>query len=164
MPPEPTILLVLLGSGILFGLLKPKARELGLEVVFLDLLIERFTTLEASGETFRKGNTGGIVLSIQQTLQLLGSPIQATGVFDDATEQAVKGFQIAHALTDDGIVGRQTFRALRQTVEQVKTTGTIPPAPGTGTQGSFLEFLKGNPLAVVLFLTLAGVAITRRKP
>jgi cellulose synthase/poly-beta-1,6-N-acetylglucosamine synthase-like glycosyltransferase/peptidoglycan hydrolase-like protein with peptidoglycan-binding domain len=54
------------------------------------------------------------VREIQRTLRRLGyAPGPVDGLFGPRTEHAVLGFQRAHALQPDGIVGPRTLRALR---------------------------------------------------
>ena len=63
-------------------------------------------------------------------------PIQVTGTFDQATEDAVIAFQKTYGLTADGIVGRRTwndmYRAYRGIVESNGfIAGGQPLFPGT---------------------------------
>lgn len=62
--------------------------------------------------------SGTAVSELQQQLATLGyytGPI--SGMFDEATQAAVVGFQQAYGLRPDGIVGNATGTALRQAVE-----------------------------------------------
>lgn len=72
-------------------------------------------------ETFRlmrvlkKGTEGGDVKLVQERLMTLGYSLPnygADGDFGSETERAVKSFQRAHGLKDDGIVGEKTCKAL----------------------------------------------------
>ena len=75
----------------------------------------------------RKGDTGDPVRVMQYYLAVIGNfyetvpPIQVTGTFDQATEDAVIAFQKTYGLNPDGIVGRETwndmYRAYRGIVE-----------------------------------------------
>jgi peptidoglycan hydrolase-like protein with peptidoglycan-binding domain len=47
----------------------------------------------------------------------LGYPIEATGVFDEATDEAVRQFQASNGLQVDGIVGENTYQALDASLE-----------------------------------------------
>ncbi len=68
----------------------------------------------------REDAHGPEVQKLQHTLQLLGyrdangNALQADGAYGSRTGEAVKAFQRAHGLQDDGIVGRDTFNALKQ--------------------------------------------------
>jgi lipoprotein-anchoring transpeptidase ErfK/SrfK len=59
----------------------------------------------------RKGMKGEKVKKLQQGLNRFVK-VKATGVFDDATEEAVKEFQRSNHLTDDGVVGNVTYGVL----------------------------------------------------
>ncbi len=63
--------------------------------------------------TLRKGMTGADVTWVQTRLQALGYGAAETGVYDDATFEAVRRFQSQNALTADGLAGQQTFTALK---------------------------------------------------
>ena len=62
----------------------------------------------------RKGMRGEAVRDLQGWLLNLGSLKQVTGIFDDATETAVKDFQLRQGLTPDGVAGAQTLALLFQ--------------------------------------------------
>ncbi|MBF0340766.1 MAG: peptidoglycan-binding protein [Magnetococcales bacterium] len=55
---------------------------------------------------------GADVQKLQNLLQANGVTVKRNGEFDQATEQAVKQFQQAHALKVDGVVGSLTWAAL----------------------------------------------------
>jgi N-acetylmuramoyl-L-alanine amidase len=63
---------------------------------------------------FHQGDRGEGVRDIQARLGALGHSTQGdtTGVFEDATQQAVAGFQRSRGLPVDGIVGPDTWRSL----------------------------------------------------
>jgi peptidoglycan hydrolase-like protein with peptidoglycan-binding domain len=63
---------------------------------------------------YRFGDEGEPVRDIQDRLLALGhdAASDAAGLFDTATERAVKSFQTARGLAVDGIVGPDTWRAL----------------------------------------------------
>ena len=73
----------------------------------------------------RYGDRGGGVQVVQYYLAFLGfflpqlPPIAVTGVFDDATRDAVYTFQSYAGLPIDGIVGRDTWNALQDKYVQV---------------------------------------------
>jgi peptidoglycan hydrolase-like protein with peptidoglycan-binding domain len=68
--------------------------------------------------TVRHGSTGDAVRGVQVEFQfrnLSGDPaqgVQIDGIFGPKTDEAVRGFQQALAITVDGIVGPVTWRAL----------------------------------------------------
>ena len=68
--------------------------------------------------TVRRGSTGDAVRGVQVEFQfrnLSGDPtqgVQIDGIFGPKTDEAVRGFQQALAVTVDGIVGPVTRRAL----------------------------------------------------
>ena len=64
---------------------------------------------EQVGEIIRAGDYGGPVVWLQAGLQTLGFYSgELTGVFDDATETAVRNFQRENLLLLDGVVGPKT--------------------------------------------------------
>lgn len=67
--------------------------------------------------TIRKGSKGSLVKELQTDLKALGYDIGKYGVdgdFGSATESAVKAFQKAHGLKQDGIVGEKTWGAIHK--------------------------------------------------
>lgn len=67
----------------------------------------------AASESFvRAGDRGTQVVNIQQRLAAAGFSSGEKGVFDEATEDAVRQFQQAKGLKADGIVGSQTLAVL----------------------------------------------------
>ena len=61
----------------------------------------------ATKETLRRGSDNDVVLQLQQIL-FPQSPEEWDGKFGPRTESAVKGFQQAHGLSPDGVVGPLT--------------------------------------------------------
>ena len=93
-----------------------------------DLASEGLTLSEAQRifpETLRYGDRGGGVQVVQYYLAFLGfflpqlPPIEVTGIFDDATRDAVYTFQSYAGLPIDGVVGRDTWDALQDNYAQV---------------------------------------------
>ena len=79
-------------------------------------------------KTIRKGNYGVLVKECQTMLQKLGYDLGICGVdgdFGQATEKAVKAFQKAHNLTQDGVVGKNTWAALEQAVNAQQTAPKV---------------------------------------
>ena len=67
---------------------------------------------------------GDDVTTLQRILRAkgYGPSLVTSGTFDDATDQAVKGFQRAAGLTVDGIVGPETRPALVALMRVLKAT------------------------------------------
>lgn len=89
------------------------------------------------------GDQDQAVRTLQHLFNFHGSALETDGVFGEATQAAVKQFQTAHALTDDGVVGPLTWPALVSDVangdtgEAVKAAqvqlyvrGTLPAVDG----------------------------------
>ena len=72
------------------------------------------------------GARGHEVWIVQEALQKAGYAIEGvTGVFDEATEEAVRAFQRDQRLTESGAVDRETWHALRRR----PATASAEPAP-----------------------------------
>ena len=69
----------------------------------------------------QKGDEGSEVKVLQSELSSVGCACTVDGIFGAATEQAVKNFQRAFALADDGIVGQGTRAALKKALADAKT-------------------------------------------
>ena len=85
---------------------------------------------EATYTTLKVGSSGEAVTKLQQKLAEKGYLTQAnvTGVYDSATEAAVRNFQKDNGLTVDGIAGEKTQHKLFNTVpEGTYTEGTVTP-------------------------------------
>jgi peptidoglycan hydrolase-like protein with peptidoglycan-binding domain len=81
----------------------------------------RYKTLAAQGNQqhvgiaskVRRGESGNHIRDLQKRLQQEGFySANITGVYDTQTELAVKNFQAAHLIEQDGAVGRQTLQWL----------------------------------------------------
>ncbi len=72
------------------------------------------------GETLRAGDRGARVAVLRKRLAVTspGLSDQTSELLDDDLQQSVKIFQRRHGLTDDGVVGVATSRALNVTVEE----------------------------------------------
>ncbi|MFB5662709.1 peptidoglycan-binding protein [Alteribacillus sp. HJP-4] len=69
----------------------------------------------SSGSTLRYQSQGQDVTDLQNQLKQLGfMKMNATGIFGDVTEKAVRSFQSKYGLTVDGIAGPQTFGKLKE--------------------------------------------------
>lgn len=62
--------------------------------------------------TLKKGSKGDEVIALQHLLNVEGYKVTIDGDFGAKTETAVKMYQKAHGLEDDGIVGNKTWAAL----------------------------------------------------
>jgi peptidoglycan hydrolase-like protein with peptidoglycan-binding domain len=62
----------------------------------------------------RQGDSGAAVTKLQQLLNVKGANIAVDGDFGDETRAAVVWFQQQNGIAVDGIVGPQTWQALRQ--------------------------------------------------
>ena len=67
------------------------------------------TAANVQYDTVRPGDKGEIVVEIQDCLIQMGFLEEITGVYDDATTNAVREFQKANGLTADGIAGSKTL-------------------------------------------------------
>lgn len=82
-------------------------------------------------KVLRRGDTGIGVQTIRFYLAFLGfflpelPPIRISDVFDDELRDAVLAFQSTYGLTVDGVVGRNTWNAIRNVYEQ--TLYQLPP-------------------------------------
>lgn len=64
------------------------------------------------GHDVRRGDSGPAVRELQQHLVRHGHPVAVDGDFGGQTDAAVRAFQRARGLGDDGLVGANTLRAL----------------------------------------------------
>jgi len=62
--------------------------------------------------TVQAGDKGDLVVQVQDCLVQMGFLDEITGVYDDATVEAVKAFQSANGLTPDGKCGPMTLQVL----------------------------------------------------
>ncbi|MBR6602939.1 MAG: peptidoglycan-binding protein, partial [Clostridia bacterium] len=77
------------------------------------------------------GDEGTQVRALQYYLAVIGyfddeiPQVRLTGIFDAATENAVRAFQSQKGLTTDGIVGRNTWNAITESYLRIITS--LPP-------------------------------------
>jgi cytoskeletal protein RodZ len=89
------------------------------------------TITVAAGESLKEGSTGQEVKDVQQALTTLGyDPGAVDGNFGAKTKFAVGEFQRAHNLTDDGVVGPATAKAINDAIA-AESTGTTPTSDAT---------------------------------
>ena len=79
---------------------------------------------QASFHVLSTGNRGVDVLAAQYLLQARGISVAADGVFGSGTASAVRTFQASRGLSQDGVIGAQTWGALVLTV----SAGSTGPA------------------------------------
>ncbi len=72
------------------------------------------STPTATDPTLRQGDSGVAVTELQQLLNAKGINIAVDGIFGDATRAAVVQFQKQSGIATDGVVGPQTWQALRR--------------------------------------------------
>ena len=92
------------------------------------------------------GQKGEQVVDLQVRLNALGFfTSQITGAYDSATVSAVKKFQEAHKLTQDGKAGEKTLRLLYLLTDSLGDTPTASPIPAVTEMnaGSILIMRKG---------------------
>ena len=125
--------------------------ELDSEGISLDAVAQQFPSLLSPGDT------GDEVRMIQYYLQVVAAyydtvpPLTTTGVYDDATYQAVMAFQRTFGLTPDGIMGQQTWNELYKAYRGILDStavmeGGVVLYPGTvlriGSQGEYVQILQ----------------------
>lgn len=71
-------------------------------------------TTFADDLVLRPGDEGDAVETLQRALAQLGFDVAADGVYGPGTTAAVQEFQRDRGLTDDGIAGQRTLRALER--------------------------------------------------
>ena len=90
-------------------------------------------TAETPWPVLRRGSTGPDVTTLQYLLRCAGyGTLAADGVFGPATEATVRQFQHQAKLTEDGIVGGQTWTKLTDGV-------TIPSTVRRGSTGDCVK-------------------------
>ena len=106
-------------------------------------------------EEFSAGDKGWQVTDLQNTLKAMGYyTAEPTGVYDTATQNAVKKFQSAHHLTVDGIAGKKTLQLLNLLAV------TATPAPQTTAAPAAATPLTAQNVVVMKNGT-KGVEVTR---
>ena len=82
----------------------------------------------ASWPTLRKGDSGDDVAQLQEALSSLGYfTAKVDGNYGDATVAAVKAFQKANGLTEDGSAGEETQKILYGGKAKAKASATAKP-------------------------------------
>lgn len=78
--------------------------------------------------TLKKGSKGDEVEVLQHLLNVEGVKVTIDGDFGPRTETAVKVFQMAKGLVNDGIVGPATWKALGVKVENTSNSKCVDPS------------------------------------
>ncbi|MEW6708114.1 MAG: M15 family metallopeptidase [Pseudomonadota bacterium] len=85
-------------------------------------------------KVLKPGSTGPVVTQWQTFLRGQGFVVDATGLFDEHTEQATRAFQKEHRLAVDGVVGNQSFGKAAmlgfELVDFTEVESAFPPKPG----------------------------------
>jgi peptidoglycan hydrolase-like protein with peptidoglycan-binding domain len=105
----------------------------------------------------RYGTTGSDVRAAQVLLNKYGYKLAVDGVFGDATWNAAVAFQRSHGLTQDGIVGPNTWLALASGA----TSG--PPPPPTPTTTDCAKVTGPVPSSDTAVVTVAGYSFRVHK-
>jgi ribosomal protein S9 len=91
-------------------------------------------------KTLRLKDQGDAVFSLQRLLTAQGFPVNDDGDFGGGTNTAVKAFQKARGLDADGIVGKDTWDALR--VPKITAALSRTSTPGRLTQADIDDAAK----------------------
>jgi hypothetical protein len=97
--------------------------------------------------TLRRGDKGAWVTLAQTELINKGYSCGKTGAdgdFGKNTEAAVKAFQKDHALTDDGVIGQNTWSALDGTEPAIRYTVTVPGLTASQADALIKQYPNGS--------------------
>ncbi len=150
------------------SILRPAFARLGVAIVaFLVVLASAAQPANAYPGAFfhtqSQGNRGVDTLAVQYLLQARGHSVSADGVFGSGTRSAVRAFQDARGLTDDGIVGPATWGALVVTVQRNSSGPAVRAVQALLNKKRRLSltvdgvFGSGTESAVVAFQRHAGI-------
>jgi peptidoglycan hydrolase-like protein with peptidoglycan-binding domain len=115
-----------------------------------------------SDGVLKVGERGSEITKVQQQLNTLGfkdaqgKPLVPDGDFGERTKQAVQSFQRARGLLDDGIVGKDTFAALKKS-ETVAAAPASPPVVAAKTDQAPLISNPSHPDNALYKQALAGM-------
>ena len=111
-------------------------------ITYLFNAVKRLSELDSEGiridelprafeELLSLGDTGDDVRVMQYYLAVIAAyydtipPIAVNGIFDEDTEAAVRAFQQQFGLAQDGLVGRQTWQAMEDAYEGIRTASNL---------------------------------------
>jgi len=82
-------------------------------------------------DTFKKGDHSNLVYLLQAALYLSGYNLNQNGIFDAATDAAVRAYQRDHGLVENGIVTPEMLHMLfpQPAVQPPRPQPVPPPAP-----------------------------------
>ena len=128
-------------------------------ITYLFNAVKRLSELDSEGiridelprayeQLLSLGDTGDNVRVMQYYLAVIAAyydtipSVEINGIFDEATEAAVRAFQQQFGLTQDGLVGRQTWQAMEDAYESIRTStelidGGVILFPGRVLQAGF---------------------------
>ena len=111
----------------------------------------------------RQGERGPEVTKLQEQLNALGfkdaqgKALVPDADFGDKTKQAVEAFQRARGLVDDGVVGKDTFAALKKAEPTALVAPTSPPVVAEKTDQSPLLSNPNHPDHALYKQALVGL-------
>ena len=111
-------------------------------ITYLFNAVKRLSELDSEGiridelprafeELLSLGDSGDDVRVMQYYLAVIAAyydtipPVAVSGVFDEDTEAAVRAFQQQFGLAQDGVVGRQTWQAMEDAYEGIRTASNL---------------------------------------
>lgn len=111
-------------------------------ITYLFNAVKRLSELDSEGiridelprafeELLSLGDSGDDVRVMQYYLAVIAAyydtipPVAVSGVFDEETEAAVRAFQQQFGLAQDGVVGRQTWQAMEDAYEGIRTASNL---------------------------------------
>lgn len=92
----------------------------------------------------KKGATGNNVSALQTALNNNGYSLTSSGVYDDATEAAVKQYQTDNNLSVDGVAGNETLGTLYKTNNSSNTVNTFTPSASVTEAQKYLDSISAN--------------------
>lgn len=94
--------------------------------LFLAILLVILATAGAEAAVYRQGSTGDAVKTIQTKLKRWGYYSgEVDGIYGSKTTAAVRYFQKTNGLTQDGICGAQTLKALGMSQEGAQSSSGV---------------------------------------
>jgi len=94
------------------------------------------TGASTGDSTIRKGSAGSDVKAAQTLLNAKGASLNVDGDFGTLTDTAARAFQAANGLTVDGIIGANTWAALRSSGSKSIATASVGTSRATVKKGS----------------------------